>query len=480
MNEILVILGGFLSVLLFNFLVGFYFITALQWYNYKIERVLFHFHKKHWHLLFFVLPCVIFLLSNKIFLIYALFFGSAFLAFWYKKLDKKLVFTAKIRVFFYFLAFFSILCAFLDFWGDFRFRIGFLGFVLALIALKFYSIYKDRFFYQKAQNKLVSMNELKIILITASFGKTSIKNFLFHLLSVKFKVQMTPRSVNTLLGVVKDINENLNKSTQIYIVEAGARQRGDIAQITALVKPHIVIVGEIGSSHLEYFKSEENIRTTKLEALQSSNLQRAFLHSSTKLNENSKFVIYDKAITHNKATLEGLEFSLNLQGKEQEFKANLLGSFNTQNLSACILCALFLGLNEEQIKTQISSLKSVEHRLQIIAKEPKFIIDDGFNGNFKGMSASYELCKTYTGRKVLVTPGIIEVGESENVKLIEKVNECFDFVIVIGSVNAALFEKNLRLSYELVGDKTKLVEFLAQNTRAGDLILFSNDTPSFL
>ena len=103
--------------------------------------------------------------------------------------------------------------------------------------------------------------------ITASYGKTSIKNYVEHLLKAKYKTYATPRSVNTLGGVMKDVNDDLPADTEVYVVEMGARGEGDIAEISTFVNPHYVVVGKIGPAHIEYFKTMENIRNTKMEIL---------------------------------------------------------------------------------------------------------------------------------------------------------------------------------------------------------------------
>ena len=79
---------------------------------------------------------------------------------------------------------------------------------------------------------LKTFDGLQIIGITASYGKTSIKNYLYQVLSKKYKVYMTPRSVNTIGGIIKDVNNDLPKATEVYIAEAGARAQGDIEEIT--------------------------------------------------------------------------------------------------------------------------------------------------------------------------------------------------------------------------------------------------------
>lgn len=400
------------------------------------------------------------------------------LYFWNKSIDKKLVFTSKVKWFFVFVFIYNTLFAILALRFSFLFNLFALPF--ALISLKIFELFSNLYFKNKAKAKLQNNPQLKIILITASFGKTSIKNFLYELLKDDFKTYKTPRSVNTLLGIIADINTNLSDDTQIYIAEAGARVKGDIDVITRFLEPQICIVGEIGNAHLEYFKNIENTRKTKLEALNSKRLEKAFLHTSTQKSEDELILLYDDKLQDIQASLQGLEFKINLENKTYEFKSQILGDFNAQNLCACILCANYLGVKIEKIQKQVLKINSVEHRLQIISKEPKFIIDDGFNGNYKGMSASYKLCKNYKGRKVLVSPGIVEVDKDENVKLAKIINKCFDLAIITAQVNADIFKKELKIKTIILKEKADLVKVLAKETQQGDLILFSNDAPSFM
>jgi UDP-N-acetylmuramoyl-tripeptide--D-alanyl-D-alanine ligase len=143
-----------------------------------------------------------------------------------------------------------------------------------LIEKYLFMVYK-----KQAKQKLDKMKNMQIIAITGSYGKTSIKNFITQMLKSKYKVYATPRSVNTIGGIIGDINNSLPDDTQIYICEAGARERGDIYEITTFVEPQTVVVGKVGEAHIEYFKSLENIIATKLEIMQSPRLQKvSFLY----------------------------------------------------------------------------------------------------------------------------------------------------------------------------------------------------------
>ncbi|MBZ7966886.1 UDP-N-acetylmuramoyl-tripeptide--D-alanyl-D-alanine ligase [Campylobacter sp. RM9756] len=467
----------FINSLLFNFCVSFYLISALQWYSYKLNRIVFHYHKPLWHLYFLLCPYLMFLVFPLYSLIYFIILAPI-LYFWNKNIDKKLIFTNKVKWFFVFVFIYNTLFAILALRFSFLFNLCTL--ILALLSLKIYDLFSKIYYKKQAKSKLNNLSNLKIILITASFGKTSIKNFLYELLKDDFKVYKTPRSVNTLMGIVADINNNLNQQTQIYIAEAGARLKGDIDEITRFLEPQICIIGEIGNAHLEYFKNIDNIRQTKLEALNSKRLEKAFLHTSTLKKENEIITLYDNKINNINSNLEGLKFEISFKQELHTFKSQILGEFNAQNLCVCILCANYLGVNFESIKNNILNIKSVEHRLQIISKKPKFIIDDGFNGNFKGMSESYRLCKLYKGRKVLVSPGIMEVSKEENIKLAQIINDCFDLAIITANVNSEIFEKELSITKIILKEKSELVNVLAKETKNGDLILFSNDAPSFM
>lgn len=467
---------------MFVLALGYYFMTSMQWYSYKIERVLFHYNRYDWHIYYFLLPLVAYYLSSDLIAIalFVLYFIALFI--WYTKRDRKLVFTSRVKRFFLFLflitLFQNILCLMYLTCHTY-------GVVIPLFVAQCLSLIYEKLlfisFQKEAQKKLTQMTHLQVIAITASYGKTSIKNFLAQILSSKFSIYATPRSVNTLGGIIKDINESLPHETDIYIVEAGARVQGDIAEIANLVQPHIAIVGKIGEQHIEYFKTLENIRNTKMEMVQSSRLKYAFVHESAHVKEDDTIKIFGQDLFNIKSTLEGISFDMKLNGLVEHFTCKLLGDFNAINIAAAIHASLALGMNMEEIKRAVLDLKGVEHRLQRIEAGGKIIIDDSFNGNFDGMMSSYALASTYMGRKVIITPGIVESSESANVALAQKIDDVFDIVIITGKVNLKILDLHVRKAEKIIlEDKAKMQEILAEHTKIGDLILFSNDAPNFL
>lgn len=469
---------NFASSLVFFLALSFYVITCFQWFSYRASRVIFHFTRPIWHVFFAIIPAVLYYTSGEYFGIYLVFAYLPALFLWHKKLDKKLVFTARIKRFFAFsmlaFVFYSVLFFILH--QSLR-----ADAILPLIAGLVFSDIYERFlmarFRSRARKKLSDMSELRVILITASYGKTSMKNFLYELLKDSFICYKTPRSINTEGGIIKDINENLPTNTQIYIAEAGAREPGDISTLAALLEPEIVIVGEIGSAHLEYFKNIETTRNTKLEALSSKRLKKAFLHSSTLKQEDEIISIYNSNISNIIATLDGIKFNMG----DKTFNTPLLGEFHSENLAAVISVAKYLGVDDDSISMALSRLKNPDHRLSKIEANAKLIIDDSFNGNINGMCASYKLASTYDGTKVLITPGIVEGGADDNARLAKVANEIFDVVLITGALNAPVLLKYLtKPKVVIVKDKSELTNLLVKHTKPGDLILFSNDAPSFI
>jgi len=450
------------------FAVSFYLITALQWYSYKIDRIIFKYSKYQWHLIYFVLPIVLYHILDKYYGFYLVFYIiSLFL--WYKKLDKPLVFTARVKRFFFILLIVSLLNIAIKSFYDLPLTILapilLTLFISAIVEIIIFNNYK-----KEAKNKLKLVNP-KIVAITASYGKTSIKNYLYQLLEHKFNVYKTPRSVNTLKGIVADINNNLSANTDIYIVEAGARQKGDIKEIAEFLNHQYAIIGKIGPQHIEYFKTIDNIIATKKEILLSKNLKKCISYDIDECLQ-----IKDK-IKNIKATLDGITWEID----NKKFFAPILGEFNALNISLAYFMAKNLGVAEDELLKRISNLKPIPHRLEKIEAGGKIIIDDSFNGNIEGMLAAIKLVENYNGRKIIVTPGLVEATKELNEKLAKRIDEVFDIAIITGELNREILCSNITRPNKIyLGDKSKLQQILADNTKAGDLILFSNDAPSFI
>ncbi len=471
----------FTTNILFVTVLGWYLITNLQWYDYKLSRVILKHHKPYWHIMYFIIPFIAYHTTGQFFVIFFTFAILPSLFIWHKRLDKKLVLTWRVKRFLILLIslnlFQNVLCTLK---GCYTYGV-FMPLAIAYIGSFMIEKFLFMTYMKEAKNRLKKMDKLQIIAITGSYGKTSIKNFVAQILSKKYNVYATPRSVNTLGGIMGDINNSLPKDTEIYVCEAGARERGDIYDITTFVEPQTVVVGKVGEAHIEYFKTLKNIIATKLEIMSSPRLKKAFIHISVTDEPHEKVTFFGDEISNINATLDGIDFDVMVEDKKLSFHTDILGKFQTMNIAVAIKIAKEFGMNDAEIVQAVKELEPVEHRLQLIKANGKIILDDGYNGNIDGMLEGIRLCSLHEGRKVIVTPGLVESSEELNLKLIEAINDTFAIVIVTGSLNADLFSKNLTVkNVIMLADKSVLTDVLGSQTRAGDIILFANDAPSFI
>jgi len=461
---------------------GWYMITNLQWYNYKLERVILKHHKQQWHIVYFATPLVLFYILPSLY--FAIYFYALYLTsfvIWNRNLDKPLVLTSRVKRFLTILLFITFAIDALVMFSN----TPVYGLFLPLIITYAITTLLEKIFFisykSKAKERLKTIRDLQIIAITASFGKTSIKNYLYQVLSKKFNVYMTPRSVNTIGGIVKDVNSDLPLDTEIYIAEAGARETGDIEEIVNFIEPQYAIIGSVGEQHIEYFKTLDNIIHTKMEILKSPKLVHGFVHDSVPMLQYDTITKYPSNLNITRSDLNGIWFDLNIDGQTEHFHAPILGSFNAINLTSVILMAKKLGMSIDDIKIALHNMKPVNHRLHLSKANGKLILDDSYNGNLEGMLEAVQIASTHDGRKVIITPGLVESTMEANVEFAHAIDKVFDVIIITGDLNAKLFEKVITKHKPIfLENKAKMQDMLLKETQMGDLILFANDAPNFI
>ena len=311
-----------------------------------------------------------------------------------------------------------------------------------------------RYYINQAKKILKDMPNLLVIGVTGSYGKTSVKNFLAKTLSSKYEVLVTPKNYNTTMGVVKTIRENLKPFHQIFICEMGATHIGDIKEICDIVEPKIGIITAIGPQHLESFKSIDNIIKTKFELMDSvtKNNGITFLNYNNEylakqdLNKNIlTYGVDNENLDYNSFNLtsssRGLSFTLssNKSKEKLEFKTKLIGKHNVINLTGAIGVANYLGIPLNKIVNSVREIKNVEHRLELIPHGNLNIIDDSYNSNPISSKSALDTLAEFEGTKIIVTPGLIELGKDEEKYNFElgkyMVNIC-DYIFLVNSKSA--------------------------------------------
>lgn len=360
----------------------------------------------------------------------------------------------------------------------------------------------NRKFYNEAQSILRSMPELKIIGVTGSYGKTSTKHYLNRILSEKYDVAMTPGNFNTTLGVIRTVREYLKPYNEVFIVEMGAKQLGDIKEICDLVHPSMGIVTAVGEQHLESFKTIENVQRTKFElvdALPSDGLaivNNDFAMGASRKVDNVKCLRYaisatdgaDYIASIDEITPVGTAFTIKGEGREYKFHTRLVGECNISNLTAAVIVALKLGVDENKIAYAIEKIEQVEHRLNMKRTAGGVtIIDDAYNSNPTGSKMALDvLAAMNKGKRIVVTPGMVELGDRQyelNKELGRYAASRADVVIVVGQYNKDALSEGL-VEGEASEDKVifastfgEAQQILSQILKNGDTVLYENDLP---
>lgn len=356
-------------------------------------------------------------------------------------------------------------------------------------------------YIKEAKEIIASNKKMKIIGITGSYGKTSTKNIVSALLEEKFITVMTPKSYNTTLGVVKTIREEIKPYTEVFVCEMGAARLGEIKEICEIATPDISVITSIGPQHLTSFKSIENVEKGKFEIVTYSkpnatailNIDNEYIRDGIEKYATGKNIIEYSLDKDTRYKVENIEMSdkgsvFDIVENEYRIKVEtrLLGKHNIYNIVCAVAIARELGMTNEEIKKGIRKIKPVEHRLELKNMGGVLALDDSFNSNPEGSKAAVEtLCMFKDKYKVLVTPGMIELGNKTD-ELNEKFGEyasALDYVILVGEITTKAIVKGLKNkgfeNYVVVDDIYDAFEKLQemQISHQNLIALFENDLP---
>ncbi len=306
-----------------------------------------------------------------------------------------------------------------------------------------------------ARRILTQVPDLTVIGVTGSYGKTSVKNFLAAMLSAKYNVLMTPGSYNTTMGVVRTVRELLRPSHQVFIAEMGAKNPGDIREICELVRPRYGVITSIGEQHLETFGTVENIIATKFELADAIPADGAVFLNWDNPHIRSRAVAAptvtystdvqaDYRASDITVDIHGCQFTLTApDGESCRYTTRLLGVHNIQNLAGCMAVAHKLGVSLKEMVYPVRMLKPVEHRLQLL---PNGYIDDAYNSNPAGFRSALDTLACFDCQRVLVTPGMVELGERQdalNRELGEYAATRCDYAVLVGVKQAPPLREGL-------------------------------------
>ncbi len=349
-------------------------------------------------------------------------------------------------------------------------------------VMKVYEVPRSRHFIKKAKKTLDASGCVKVG-ITGSFAKTSVKHIAAEILSKKFRVKATPASFNTPIGIAKTVNgEGLD--CDIFLAEMGARHVGDIRELCDMVCPSFAVVTGVCAQHLETFHSLDNIIKEKGELARTAKV--AVLGASAEaMREDALKEGRDFAAENVELFADKTSFTLRIGERSAAVETKMLGRHAAEDIALAAALCHALGMTFEEILSAIPAVTPVPHRLERLESGGLVILDDSYNSNTEGARNAVEVLKLCGGKKVAVTPGLVELGEIEEEENAALGRELvgLDLVILVGETRVLAVrngykegggdEKKLKIVPTLAAAEVLLSECL----QAGDSVLFLNDLP---
>ncbi len=408
---------------------------------------------------------------------------------------------------------------------------------LALLA-PFEAVLSRRWVH-RAQQRLERIDPVRVA-ITGSYGKTTIKGYLRQLVEGTRSVVATPASFNNTAGVSRSVNEQLALGTEVFIAEMGTFSVGEIAAMTKWVRPSVSILASIGPVHLERFGSLDRIVAAKAEIFATS--RTAILNidayglgaEADRLAASGLRVIRcstqdagaDVAVLRvdGTADVDGEDPTPDASFEElvdeatvprritvfgREVDTRPLGHAAPGNVACAVAAASVLGVSDEDIARRLADLPTPEHRRTAAHSEGGvMVIDDTYNSNPAGARAALGmLANTEAGRRVVVTPGMVELGRTqahENRLLGEHAARVADDVLIVGRTNRTALlggaagwdsatarratrgrgarslvhdRSDARATVRCVADRDEAVRWVRAHLQSGDAVLYENDLP---
>lgn len=353
-------------------------------------------------------------------------------------------------------------------------------------------------FARRAAEKLKKAREngCVVIGVTGSYGKTSVKNILAAILGEKYRVCATPESYNTPVGIAKTAESAAFDGAEVFIAEMGAAKAGDIQELCDLYPIDYGVFTGVCRQHSETFGSAEEIFAEKKILIDRAAKKavcgwEVYEDFGDKLtaDEMKKCVFVSRGAVENVGGFPlktEFDLSLNIGGEvvKRRIATPILGRGAAENIALAAYTAAELGLSAEEIFAGILRAKPVPHRLQLIQENGVYVLDDGYNASEKSAAQALEVLSAFSGRKYVVTPGVVETGIEDraiNRPLGAKL-AAFDGVFLHegaeavkeGYLTAGGKEENLRL----FRSRDEVIPLLGELLAEGDAVLFLNDLPA--
>jgi UDP-N-acetylmuramoyl-tripeptide--D-alanyl-D-alanine ligase len=341
---------------------------------------------------------------------------------------------------------------------------------------------------RKAIKKMQQYPNIKVIAITGSYGKSSIKHYLTQVLSSHYNVVSTPKNINTDIGIANLILTKINKDTEVFVVECGAYKIGEIANSVRMFQTDFAVLSAIAPQHLSLFGSIDNIKLAKSEianTLKESgelylNIDNKYIQEATPNFLNRNLTSYGLSNTatlqiKNVSTNPNLSFDL----LDQNFTTNLTAEHNALNLAPVISIANKLKIPFSDIQKILTNLTNLDSTLnKKSGKNQVQILDDSYNSNIDGFQSAIKLANsTQAKTKILITMGFIELGRltaPAHTEIADAISDKFDILIITKPNIFQYFKHLTHPEVLLLTNPNQIVDYLEKYLNSDTLILIEN------
>jgi UDP-N-acetylmuramoyl-tripeptide--D-alanyl-D-alanine ligase len=358
-------------------------------------------------------------------------------------------------------------------------------------------------YWREAHEKIVALGTF-VIGVTGSYGKTSTKHILGHILQFYAPTFITPGSVNTQMGVSRIIREQLQPKHKYIVVEMGAYGIGSIARLCRLTPPQLGIVTAVGVAHLERFGSREAIAKAKMElaaaatenggaVVLNADLLSLAAVSGMVSAAREKYVTCggtdgDLRIGDVCQTKAGLELTVAYEGQEYRLATPLFGTHHALNVGLAFAAARKVGMPGPDIVRALKTVPQISHRLEVRRRENgATVIDDAYNSNPSGFESALHLIrflKEPDGRSYLITPGMVELGalhDAEHRRLGELAGQCVDEIYAVAPQRIPTFIAGAEATSSAAVHRSDTFQSAYADVLAKmsprDVLLMENDLP---
>lgn len=335
-----------------------------------------------------------------------------------------------------------------------------------------------------------------VVAVTGSYGKTTTKGYIAHLLAGSKSVVASPASFNNRAGLARAVNEQLADGTEVFVAEMGTYGRGEIAELCQWVRPEVSVITAIGPVHLERFRTEDAIAEAKAEILEHASAvvlvtDDARLATLADRAEEAGKTVWRVSATDAKADVFVEEGDGRLCVRvRDELVADVPIDARPSNVACAVAVALQLGVPLPVVVSRLSTLRAAPHRLEVAptASGRCLVLDDTYNANPAGARAALEALDRLAppgGRRAVVTPGMVELGRrqaDENLRFATAAARSATDVVVVGRTNrralvAGARQADADVAVVVVATRERGVAWVRDNLGEGDVALFENDLP---